>query len=190
MVDKRFENDIANCLKVLNEGRIILYPTDTVWGLGCDALNKTAVEKIFDLKLRNIDKSMIVLLSDAEDIQKYVTNPPDIGIINSFYTPTTIIFNNAKGFAKNVINKDGSIALRVTKEIFSNTLIKLFKKPIISTSANFSGEKTPMCFSEISDYIIKNVDYTVSYRQVENIPAKPSKIVKIEPDGTIKVIRE
>src|ERR1700747_1056983 len=139
MVD--FENDIKKCIEVLQDGGVILYPTDTVWGLGCDALNEEAVEKVFAVKQRPKEKSMIVLLADARDVLQYVAAPPPdiVAIAESFKTPTTVIYHKAPGFPDNVVNKDGSIAIRVTTDPFCVALIKRFRKPIISTSANFSG---------------------------------------------------
>ncbi len=189
MVD--FENDIKNCITTLQQGGVILYPTDTVWGLGCDALNEAAVEKVFAIKHRPKEKSMIVLLAEARDVLQYVAAPhPDIiAIIESFDRPTTVIYENALEFPDNVVNKDGSIAIRVTTDPFCKALIKRFKKPIISTSANISGQPTPAIFKMIDEAIISGVDYVVKYRQGDDVVRMPSRLVRILEDGGMEVLR-
>ncbi len=189
MVD--FENDIKNCITVMQQGGTILYPTDTVWGLGCDALNEAAVEKIFAIKQRPKEKSMIILLADARDVLQYVAAPPPdiIAIIEGFDRPTTIVFDGALGFPDNVVNKDGSIAIRVTTDPFCKALIKRFRRPLISTSANISGHPTPSIYSMIENAIISGVDYVVKYRQDDNSIAAPSRIVKVDDEGEIQIIR-
>jgi len=189
MID--FENDIKNCVRVLQEGGVILYPTDTVWGLGCDAMNEAAVEKIFTIKQRPKEKSMIVLLAEARDIIQHIAAPhPDIiAIIENFDRPTTVIYENALGFSPNVVNKDGSLAIRVTTDPFCKALIKRFRKPIISTSANISAQPTPRIFKEIDTAIISNVDYVVNYRQDDDTIHTPSRLVRIQDDGEMQVLR-
>ncbi len=189
MVD--FENDIKNCVQVLQNGGTILYPTDTVWGLGCDAMNTAAVEKIFAIKHRPKQKSMIVLLADARDILQYIAAPhPDIiAIVETFERPTTVIYENALGFPDNVVNKDGSLAIRVTTDPFCKALIKRFRGPIISTSANISGAATPATFKMIDDAISSNVDYVVKYRRDDDSIVAPSRLVRINEDGGMEVLR-
>lgn len=189
MVD--FESDIKNCIKTLEAGGTILYPTDTIWGLGCDALNETAVDKLFAIKQRPKEKSLIILLADARDILQYVAAPPPdiIDIAESFTTPTTIIYEGALGFPDNVVNADGSIAIRVCNDPFCKALIKRFRKPVVSTSANLSGQPTARFFGEIDEVVKGRVDYIVKYRQEDNIPKNPSGIVRINTDGTIEQIR-
>ena len=189
MVD--FENDVKNCVATLKEGGTILYPTDTVWGLGVDAMNEDAVEKVFAIKHRPKEKSMIVLLAEARDVIQYVAAPhPDIiAIIESFDRPTTVIYENALGFPPNVVNKDGSIAIRVTADPFCKALIKRFKGPIISTSANISGATTPAIYKAVDEVIINNVDYVVKYRQDDDAIVAPSRLVKIGDDGGMIVLR-
>ena len=189
MVD--FENDIKNCIAVLQQGGVILYPTDTVWGLGCDAMNETAVEKILTIKNRPKEKGMIVLLAEARDILLYVATPhPDIiAIIESLDRPTTVIYENALEFPANVVNTDGSIAIRVTTDPFCKALIKRFRKPIISTSANISGQPTPSIFKMVDKAISGSVDYIVSYRQDDEEIHTPSRLVRIMEDGGIEVVR-
>ena len=189
MVD--FENDIKNCMQALQNGGTILYPTDTVWGLGCDAMNAIAVERVFAIKHRPKEKSMIVLLADARDILQYVAAPhPDIiAIVENFERPTTVIYENALGFPDNVVNKDGSIAIRVTTDPFCKALIKSFRGPIISTSANISGAATPAIYKMIDDAIILGVDYVVKYRQADETIVAPSRLVRIHEDGNLEVLR-
>ncbi len=189
MVD--FEQDIKNCVSVLKQGGTILYPTDTVWGLGCDALNEEAVDKIFSIKHRPREKSMIVLLADARDILQYVATPhPDIiTIVEAFERPTTVIYENALGFPDNVVNEDGSIAIRVTTDPFCKALIKRFRKPLISTSANISGAPTAPIFDSISSEIKEGVDCVVQFRQNDKTINAPSRLIKMADDGSVEVLR-
>ena len=186
-----FNDDIERCLKVLNEGGLILYPTDTIWGIGCDATNVQAVQKLFALKQRPEKKSMIILLSDQRDILKYISQPdPHIAdYLNSVTKPTTVIYEGAIGLAENLVNEDGSIAIRLVKEPFCKHLIKRFRKPVVSTSANISGQASPRFFDEVTEDIKKNVDYVVLYRQDEQELHEPSAVVKWNRDGTVMVIR-
>lgn len=186
-----FEQEIKNCVTVLAQGGVILYPTDTVWGMGCDATNEAAIDKIFALKNRPKEKSLIVLLADARDILHYVATPPPdiISIAEDFTSPTTVIYQQAIGFAENAIHADGSIAIRVTKDPFCMALIKRFRKPLVSTSANWSGQPTPAIFKEINPALIASVDYTVQYRQEETEPKQSSRLIKIADDGGITVLR-
>jgi len=189
MVD--FENDIKQCIATLKQGGTILYPTDTVWGLGCDAMNEAAVEKVFTIKHRPKEKSMIVLLAEARDVIQYVAAPhPDIiAIIEGFDRPTTVIYENALGFSPNVVNKDGSIAIRVTTDPFCKALIKRFRGPIVSTSANISGAATPSIFKMIEPAVISGSGYVVDYRQQDGSIASPSRIVRIKDDGSLAELR-
>ncbi len=186
-----FEVDISNCVNTIRNRGIILYPTDTVWGLGCDATQAFAVDKIFALKQRPKEKSLVVLLAEARDILQYVAAPPPdiIDMVEQFDTPTTVIFDGALGFAENVIHDNGSIAIRVTTDPFCKALIKRLKKPLVSTSANLSGEPSPAIFSEINKIIIEGVDYCVHYRRNDNTPAKPSRIVRVNDEGELEIIR-
>ncbi len=189
MVD--FENDIKNCISALQKGGTILYPTDTVWGLGCDAMNPAAVEKVFALKNRPKEKSMIVLLADARDVIQFVAAPhPDIiAIIENFDRPTTVIFDDALGFPDNVVNRDGSIAIRVTTDPFCKALIKRFRGAVVSTSANISGAPTPSIFRMIDSNIEATADYVVKFRQDDEAIATPSRIVRILENGEMNIIR-
>jgi L-threonylcarbamoyladenylate synthase len=189
MVD--FENDIENCLQVLKTGGLILYPTDTVWGIGCDATNEKAVEKIYQLKKRSDEKAMIVLVADEKDILNHVA-APDLSVfdyLEKTKKPTTVIYDGAIGFADNLIGRDGSIAIRICNDNFCRQLIKRFRKSIVSTSANISSGIVAKTFAEISDEIKNGVDYIVSYRQDDIKTAEPSSLIKWN-NGTIDVIRK
>jgi L-threonylcarbamoyladenylate synthase len=182
---------VKESLQRLQQGDIILYPTDTIWGIGCDATNATAIQRIYQLKQRDDRKSLIILLAEAKDIFQYVANPhPDIiGIINAFTKPTTIIYDQAIGLPNNLINQDGSIAIRVTKDPFCKSLIKRLKKPLVSTSANISGSPSPSNFNDISPVIKEGVDYIVNWRQGEVQQVPPSSIIRIFNDGSQQIIR-
>jgi L-threonylcarbamoyladenylate synthase len=186
-----FSNDLENCLKVLHAGGIILYPTDTVWGIGCDATNPSAVKKIFQLKNREESKSMIVLLADERDLIQYVAHV-DLAVFNYLDTvskPTTIIYDGAIGLAENLVAGDGSIAIRIVKEDFCRHLIKRFRKPIVSTSANIAGENTPANFTGISEEIKKGVDYLVTYRQDDLGPKQASAVVRWDEKNGATILR-
>lgn len=183
--------DLRKALEVLKEGGIILYPTDTVWGIGCDATNEEAVKRIFDLKQRNDAKSMLVLVGSVGQLQRIVENVPDAAwmLMEAAVNPLTIIYDHPVGLASGLLADDGSVGIRITEEIFSKTLCERLKRPIVSTSANVSGKKTPSIFREISDEILNGVDYVVKYRQNDLSRATPSNIIKVSESDIIKVIR-
>jgi L-threonylcarbamoyladenylate synthase len=183
--------DIKAALAVLQNGGVVLYPTDTIWGLGCDACNEDAVRKIYDIKNRVDSKSMLVLMENTALLERYVDEVPEIAydLIELTDKPLTIIYDGAKNLAKNLIAEDGSIGIRLTTEQFSSDLIRRFKRPIVSTSANISGKPSPACFAEISQEIINSVDYVVQYRQDDYQKAVPSSIIKLGKGGEIKIIR-
>jgi len=185
-------DDIKAAIAVLQKGGIILYPTDTIWGLGCDASNEDAVQRIYTIKNRADSKSMLVLMENAALIERYVDELPDVAydLIELTDKPLTIIFDGAKNLAKNLIAEDGSIGIRITKEAFSSELIRRFKRPIVSTSANISGKPSPARFSDIDQGIIDSVDFVVKFRQDEIQKAVPSSIMKLGRGGEIKIIRE
>jgi len=182
-------NELAATILDLKKGKIILYPTDTVWGLGCDATNKEAVSKIYQLKNREENKSLVILVNSVEMLRNYVEEVPDkvLEIIKNTIQPTTIIYNNAKNLANNTIAADGSIAIRIPEDAFCLDLIEKLGKPIVSTSANRSGEETPKSFSEISQSVLEGVDYIVNLNR-DKITNKSSTILKIN-EGEIEVIR-
>ncbi|CAL1519627.1 L-threonylcarbamoyladenylate synthase [Chitinophaga sp. MM2321] len=187
-----FEDDITAALPVLRSGGLILYPTDTIWGIGCDATNEAAVHKVFALKQRSESKSLVVLLADLRDLLHYVANPrPDMSdIIAGFTRPTTVIYEGALGLAPNVIGEDGSVAIRIVQDPFCRHLLKRLRKPLVSTSANVSGEPSPAQFSGVSPLIVNGVDYVVKYRQQEAANTQASRIIRIGKDGSIAIIRD
>jgi len=186
------QDDIKKACDTLKKGGIILYPTDTIWGIGCDATNEEAVKRIYELKQRDDSKSMLILMDNPAKLQTYVRDVPDIAwdLIELTDKPLTIIYDGAKNLATNLIAEDGSIGIRITAEKFSMELCRQFRKPIVSTSANISGESSPAIFSQISQTVKDGVDYIVTYRQKEQGKAQPSGIVKLERDGSIKIIRK
>ena len=187
----QFEKDIQSALQSLRSGGIILYPTDTIWGIGCDATNETAVQKIYALKQRPDHKSMIVLLATERDLLQYIA-APDMEVFNyldSVTKPTTVIYDGALGLADNLLGADGSIGIRIVKEEFCKHLIKRLGKPLVSTSANLSGKPSPQVFAEIDPVIKAGVDYQVQYRQDDNSPKQPSSIVRWNKDASVTIIR-
>jgi L-threonylcarbamoyladenylate synthase len=186
-----FEEDIKCSLKVLREGSVILYPTDTIWGLGCDATNQVAIEKIFRIKLRSEGQSLIILVDGLAMLERYVKDIPEIAfnLTSVSDSPLTIIYPEGKNLAPGVCNEDNSVGVRICSEPFCNELITRFRKPIISTSANISGKASPLNFSEIDDEIIKSAGYVVAYRQEDNRNNKPSSVIKIYKNGAFKIIR-
>ena len=187
-----FENEIEQCLEVLKTGGIILYPTDTIWGLGCDATNKSAVAKIYTLKKRAENKSMILLLANKEDIKNYCKSPSTTieVLLKKEENPLTIVYPNAKNIAENLISDDGSVAIRIVRDAFCEALINTLGRPIVSTSANIAGEPSPTSYSSINDIIKKGADYVVQHRKDDNDFKKPSRILLWKSDGEILVIRE
>ncbi|MBS1773350.1 MAG: threonylcarbamoyl-AMP synthase [Bacteroidetes bacterium] len=189
MID--FEIDIKECIKALDSGGTILYPTDTIWGIGCDALNEEAIEKIYNIKQRPKDKSFIILLAESKDVLQYVAAPPPdiIAMVDAFEKPTTVIYEGAVDLPDMLTAEDGSIAIRVTDDPFCKALIKRLRKPLVSTSANLSGQPSPATFNDVTDSIKQSVDYVVQYRQDDMVARQPSSLVKIDDDGEIKVLR-
>jgi len=187
-----FKEDITNALETLRNGGIILYPTDTIWGIGCDATNHSAVKRVYDIKQREDSKSMLVLLENPNLILSYIEEMPEVAwdLIEFAEKPTTIIYDRAKNLAKNLIAEDGSIGIRITREPFTMQLIQRFRRPVVSTSANISGQPSPVNFDSISDEIKSKVDYIVKYRQEETQNPSPSSIIKLGVSGLIKIIRE
>ena len=187
----KFEKDIEKCLEVLRNGGLILYPTDTVWGIGCDATNENAVDKIYKLKKRSDEKAMIVLAADEREVMQHVA-APDLALFDHLETldkPTTVVYEGALGFANNLVGKDGSIAIRICNDEFCRHLIKRFRHPIVSTSANVSGTNTPRTFGEIAEEIKNGVDFIVHYRQDDTTPAQPSSLIKWN-NGNVSVLRD
>jgi len=185
-------DDLKKSCEVLRKGGVILYPTDTIWGLGCDATNEEAVKRIYEIKQRSDSKSMLTLIDSPDRLDRYVDDLPEIAqeLTECSDKPLTVIYYGAKNLAANLIAPDGTIGIRVTKEEFSQNLCRQFGKPIVSTSANFSGEPSPSNFSEINKEIFRLVDYVVNYRSDEMQKSKPSSIIRLGKNGVIKIIRE
>ncbi|HEX5152267.1 MAG TPA: L-threonylcarbamoyladenylate synthase [Parafilimonas sp.] len=180
MNEKKFEAEINKTLDILNKGGIILYPTDTIWGIGCDATNEEAVNKIIALKQRPQQKSFVVLVTTEKDILHY-TASPDLAVFDYLQTvtkPTTVIYEHALGLAQNVINEDGSVAIRICEDEFCRHLIRRFRKPIVSTSANISGEPSPQNYAQVSPAVKQGVDYIVNYRQDEKDLRTASAVIR------------
>jgi len=185
------KEEIQKCIEVLKSGGIILYPTDTVWGIGCDATNAEAVKKIYAIKQRQDSKSLIVIVANDRMLNYHVKDVPELAwdIIDISNTPTTIIYNEANNLANNVISSDNSVAIRMIKEGFAHQLAFNYRKPIVSTSANISGSPTPYSFSEISNEIKETVDLVVDFKY-DTGNRKPSSIIKLGMEGQIQVIRK
>ena len=186
------DNDIRKAIEVLRQGGTILYPTDTIWGIGCDATNPEAVRKVFDIKQREDSKALICLVDSAGRLQRYVRNVPDVAwdIIDLATKPTTVILSGAVNLAPNLLAEDGSVGLRVTNEVFSQQLCYRFQKAIVSTSANISGQPSPQTFADIDPTIIKAVDYVCESRQRDTSRHEPSSIIKLGQDGEVTIIRK
>jgi L-threonylcarbamoyladenylate synthase len=192
MIKTGFIDDLTKAVEVLRNGGIILYPTDTIWGLGCDATNTAAVKRVYEIKQREDSKSMLVLMENPNLLNSYIAEVPEIAweLIEVADQPLTIIYPKAKNLAANLLATDGSVGIRITNEAFSQQLVQRFRKPIVSTSANISGQKTPQNYAEISEEIKRSVDYIVAYRQDDFSKSKPSSIIKLGVGGQIEIIRK
>jgi L-threonylcarbamoyladenylate synthase len=186
------QEDLKNAVKALESGGTILYPTDTIWGIGCDATNKEAIEKVYQIKERNPEKTMLILVDYPGRVERYVDDMPDIAwdLIEITNKPLTIIYPNAVNLPENLIAEDGSIGIRVVQDKFCQQLITRFKRPIVSTSANLTDQQYPTRFKDIDKKIVDSVDYIVKWRQDEKKKASPSGVIKLGPGGEVKVIRE
>lgn len=191
IIDENIQEDLKKAVECLKKGGIILYPTDTIWGIGCDATNSDAIKKIFEIKKRSDSKSMLVLVNNEAALERLVDEIPEVNweLLETAVNPITIIYDDAHGVAPELLADDGSLGIRITKESFSNELCRRLGKPLVSTSANISGEKSPGVFSEISDEIKKNVDYIVNFRQKDTVNKTPSNIIKLGKGGIFKIIR-
>lgn len=185
-------DDINQALETLKNGGLILYPTDTIWGIGCDATNPEAIEKVFALKGRDKSKSMLILLHNDNQLASYVKEIPDVAyeLIEATDRPLTIVYSGAKNLAPNALAEDGSIGIRIVNHPFCQQLLQRFRKPIISTSANISGEPSALIFDEISEKIKNGVDYIVQYGQQSKQTGKPSMIMKLDPSGKFEFLRK
>ena len=185
-------DDLLKAVEVLKTGGIILYPTDSIWGIGCDATNEEAVGRIYEIKQREDSKSMLVLMENPALLERYVDEVPEIAwdLVEISTRPLTVIYPKAKNLAKNLIAADGSIGIRFTKEKFTSQLLQRFRRPIVSTSANISGQKSPSFYNEISEEIKLQVDFIVNYRQDDITTSQPSSIIKLGSGGRIDIIRK
>ena len=198
MSERYDKEDLQAALRILRDGGIVVYPTDTVWGIGCDATNVEAVKRIYALKQREDSKSMLVLLDSAAKLDYYVDVPETAEQLlaanecspEEALRPMTIIYPNARHLAQNLIAEDGSIGIRITNEAFSKALCAQLKRPIVSTSANISGRPTAHFFHEIEQAILDGADYVCRFRREDETPSEPSTIIKVNADGTFKIIRE
>ena len=183
--------DIKKACEVMAAGGLILYPTDTIWGIGCDATNEEAVRKVYALKRRSDHKAMLLLMDSSAKLNYYVQEVPDMAwdLIELADSPLTVIYSGARNVAPNLLAEDGSVGIRITQEEFSHKLCERFRKPLVSTSANVSGAPSPANFSEISETIKSGVDYIVRYRQEDLSKAAPSHIIKLGAGGLVKIIR-
>lgn len=189
---KEFEDDIKKSLTVLREGGVILYPTDTIWGLGCDATNSEAVDKVFRIKSRAGSRSLIILVNGIGMLERYVKDIPAtaMDLINVSDSPLTIIYPEGRNLVGGVCNEDGSVGIRVCNEPFCNELIARFRKPLVSTSANTSGAPAPGCFNDIEQGIINSADYCVGYRQDDRQKHAPSPVISIDKNGVLRILRK
>lgn len=192
MTQKQIAEDIKTAVQILRKGGLILYPTDTIWGIGCDASNEDAVRRIFQLKQREDSKAMICLVDNANRMQRYLRQVPDVAwdLVGFAEKPLTLILDGAVNLAPSLIAEDGSVGIRVTRENISHELCYRYERAIVSTSANISGAPSPSCFAEISDEIKNGVDYIMLSRQNDLSKGKPSQIIKLGLDGQIQIIRK
>ena len=190
------EQDIKNAVEVLRRGGVILYPTDTVWGIGCDATNAEAVKRVYEIKQRDDSKALICLVDSDARLQRYVRNVPDVAwqlldsLKDSDSKPTTLILDGAINLAPNLIAGDGSIGMRITQEPFSKELCYRFQKALVSTSANISGEPAAQNYCDIDPRIVEAVDYVCWSRRQEHNPHQPSSIIRLKENGEVNIIRK
>jgi L-threonylcarbamoyladenylate synthase len=187
-----YGDDIMNALRVLRSGGVILYPTDTVWGLGCDATSTLAVRKIFDIKQRDDSKSLIILVNSVSMLERYVADPPEVALQMAEWSqkPLTIVYDRGRSLAEGVASADGSVGVRICSDPFCDELINAFRKPIVSTSANISGTDAPAVFDEISQEVISAADYVCLYRQNDRSRSPASSVIKVSANGAVKILRE
>lgn len=190
---EEYSEDIRKAVDVLKRGGVILYPTDTVWGIGCDATNSAAIRRVFEIKHRADGKALITLVASTDALWHTVDNVPDVALelIDVAVDPVTIVYDKGVGVASELLAPDGSLAVRVTKEPFSASLCRSFRRPLVSTSANISGQPTPGCYADISPEVFAAVDYVcLSRRNERRAPARPSMVIKISDNGVFKILRK
>jgi len=186
-----FRTDLAGALKALRAGGVILYPTDTIWGLGCDATNAKAVRKIYEIKQRAENKSLIILVNSVAMLERYIENPPEVAIEMAELSekPLTVVYDRGRSLAEGVASSDGSVGARICTEPFCDALIDALRKPLISTSANMSGSSSPAIYEEISEEVKAAADYVCLWRQNDRRRATPSSVIKVSGNGIVKIIR-
>jgi len=187
-----YGDDVINALRVLRAGGVILYPTDTVWGLGCDATSALAVRKVFDIKQRDDSRSLIILVNSVSMLERYVVDPPEVALQMAEWSqkPLTIVYDRGRSLAEGVASADGSVGVRICSDPFCDELITAFRKPIVSTSANISGTDAPALFDEISQEVINAADYVCLYKQYDRSRSSASSVIKVSANGAIKILRE
>ena len=187
-----YGDDVMNALRVLRAGGVILYPTDTVWGLGCDATNALAVRKVFDIKQRDDSRSLIILVNSVSMLERYVVDPPEVALQMAEWSqkPLTIVYDRGRSLAEGVASADGSVGVRICSDPFCDELITAFRKPIVSTSANISGTDAPAIFDEISQEVINAADYVCLYKQYDRSRSSASSVIKVSANGAVKILRE
>ncbi len=188
---ENFDQEVQKCLEIIKKGGVILYPTDTVWGLGCDATNADAIDRIYQIKKREESKALICLVSNFKMLEQFVEEVPEMAydILKYAKRPTTIIYDKPIRIAENLVSEDDTLGIRVVRDAFCSELIKKMRRPLVSTSANISGQPTPESFDQISPQILKEVDYVVNLQRSKK-SSKPSSIIKLSNDGQVKVIRK
>ncbi len=191
-MDEYFNDDLKSCIEVLRKGGLIIYPTDTVWGIGCDATNSDAVKKVYALKQREDSKALITLVDSVAALERVVTDVPEVAyqLIDVAVDPMTVVYDRGVGVAPELLASDGSIGVRVTSEPFSQELCRRFRRPIVSTSINISGEPSPKCFGDISPELLEAVDYVCRTKRDEPWATKPSTVIKLSDGGLIKILRK
>ena len=189
--DQRIFDEVSESLPVLKRGGLLLYPTDTVWGIGCDATNAEAVDKIYELKKRPESKALICLVSDLKMLRQYVEYIPEVAynILKYADQPTTIVYDNPIRIAENLVGADNTLGIRIVQDEFCQTLIRKLGKPLVSTSANLSGEPTPMRYPEISAAVLEGVDYVVNLQR-KHKSTKSSTVIRLSSDGQVKILRK
>ncbi len=191
-MDELFKNEIDKCLDVLRRGGVIVYPTDTVWGIGCDATNTVAVKKVFEIKRRADSKALITLVDSVAALERVVTDVPEVAyqLIDVAVEPMTIVYDHATGVAPEVVAEDGSIGVRLTSERFSAELCKRLRRPLVSTSVNISGEPAPKSFAEIDSAVLQAVDHVCEWGRDLPWASKPSTVIKLSEGGVFKILRK
>lgn len=184
--------EIVKALEVLKNGGVILYPTDTIWGIGCDATNPEAVKKVYEIKKRDDSKALVILINEIGQLHSYVKEVPEIAwdIVDFAEDPLTVIYQEAKNVAPNLLADDGSVAIRLCRDEFCSKLMERFKRPLVSTSANLSGEPSPKNFTEITETVLNEVDYVVNWRKNDTQNPKPSRIISLGVNGEFKLLRK